>query len=351
MQLIRLLPRLSFIPILLPILAGCVTNPVHPRPSGKAAPPSPPSARPQSALPLTKGPIPSSAPAPGPLFSSSSSCASVIVSATGTRLEFVMVGTASFEKNLSKERLLALATQDALARIDRCARLETRLSRFYDRTSLPDPGDPARILRMIRKALAPKPHYRIVSEDCEEKGGRQFCQVTLEGTLRRFRQDSGFRVLSAGPGRGGAFREGEPMTLRFSLTKNGWIWIFDVDRKRGATLLFPGPPFPDVKNGIAARKVFVFPPETQAAIRLVVALPAGAQKRIGHLWVVALRRPDWPELAALGNGKPEWGGRISTERFFARILPSLGRIAPSGEWSLRVIPYEILPKQGTSPQK
>ncbi len=344
---IRTLPPLSVLSLLLLILPGCVATPVSPRVSGKAATPSPPPAPSQAAVPRTKGPSPS----PAPLFPSASPCGSVIVSASGARLEFVMSGTGSLKKNPSRERLLALARQDALARLDRCARLDARLSGFYDRTYLPDARDPALISRMIRKALAPLPRYRIVSEDCQENGDRQSCQVTLEGTLRIFRQDSRFRILSAGPGRAGPFREGEALQLRLSLTKSGWIWIFDVDRKEGATLLFPGAPFPDEKNGIPAGKSLVFPPETQTAIRLVAALPPGTTKRIAHLWVVALRRPDWPELAAIGEKKPEGDGRISTEHFLAGILPSIGTSTPPGGWSLRVIPYEVLSKRGNPPPK
>lgn len=344
--MIRILPPLSALSVVLLMLPGCITTPVSSRPSQKAPVTSPPPAPLPAFVPSQKRPLP---PAPASVGLSPSPCRSVLLSSSASRLSFVMTGHGDLEKTRPRKVVLDLAEKDALARVEGCAEPNKGLSLFYDRTWVPDPRDPGRISRLIRRALVPRPHFRTVSEACQEEGDRQSCQVTIEGTLRAVRQDSRFRILSAGPGRAGPFREGDSMKIRFSLTKNGWVFLFDVDRKRGARLLFPGAPFPDENNRILSGKSFVFPPESQTAIRLVAALPPGLVKKIGHLWVIALRRPDWPELSVLAQGKPDGSGRISSENFFAKILPSLGTRTPPGGWTLRVIPYEVLQEKGMPP--
>ena len=136
------------------------------------------------------------------------------------------------------------------------------------------------------------------------------------------------------------------MHIRFSLTRPATVYLFDVDERGKATLLFPGPLFGD--GAVLAKSRVVIPPENQKAVTLVATLSPGTKKHIGHIWILALEGRRIPKVEELWKkGVPD-GTLPVIDHFFGGLLPKISPPGKAGGWSLRVIPYEIVGKGHTS---
>ena len=327
---------------LLLLLPGCQT-PGRPGQQVPGAPLNPPS----GTLPVPgkkpAGPPgnpapPIASPAPPELLP----CGSLALSASRSRVEFLIAGAGIMEKSASDQTVLALAERAALSRLDRCTGIEKTLSGFYDSTHVPDPGDRQRILRKMKRALDLYPRYRILRESCRKEGERRSCQVVIGGTVRRLRREPAFSIRSMGIGKSGVLREGETMHIRFSLTRPATVYLFDVDERGRATLLFPG--HLGEERRIPAGTTVVFPPENQKAVTLVATLSSGMKNHVGHIWILALEGRSLPVLENLWKKSLSDGTLPVVDHFFGGLLPKMSSPGKGVGWSLRVIPYQIAGK-------
>ncbi|MDA8027521.1 MAG: DUF4384 domain-containing protein [Nitrospiraceae bacterium] len=276
-------------------------------------------------------------------------CGSLSISSSKREVEFLMAGEGVMGKTASDRTILDLAEREAISRLDRCTGIARMLSGFYDKTHVPDPGDRQKIFRKIKRALDLDPRFRVVRESCREEGERRSCQVVIEGTVRRLRRDPAFSIRSMGIGKSGVLQEGETMHIRFSLTRPATVYLFNVDERGRATLLFPG--HLGEEGGIPAGTPVVIPPENQKAVTLVATLSSGMKNHVGHIWILALEGRKIPKAEDLWKKSAPDGTLPVVGNFFGGLLPKVSPPGKGGGWSLRVIPYQIVGKGNASSGK
>jgi hypothetical protein len=277
----------------------------------------------------------------------------------GRTFRFVMAGEGRGDEEDSPAKVLRRARRSALARVERCTGEQRIIASFFDASDRIGGREEQLLDRELLESLESLVRYEIRRRICRVEGKGFVCRVVLSGALRVVASDPAFRIVSAGTGHRGVYRPGEDLRVRFRLTRPANLYLFDVDGKGQAFLLFPvREPGPGVRernsprNPLPAGREIVLPsPENKSAgrgvageERFVVTLPPGRRRTVEHLWLIALRGGHLFSKEEVFPVRP--GG--SPEEFFPvgnfrkKVLARLFRMnLPGRDWTIRVISFEI----------
>jgi len=174
------------------------------------------------------------------------------------------------------------------------------------------------------------------------KDGNTACRIKIKGYIQlKGKPDPSFEILledESGPlGLSHtAYRHGEAVKVKFKLSHDANVYIFSIDEKQNAHLLFPNKILRN--NSIIAGKSITFPPE-DSGLSLLAYLPEGQGETIEMLQIVAIKDTKLLSLNSMvekdvGPYKSLSAGTVK------KVMSKLARL-DRDKWTMLVLPYEI----------